>query len=835
MVYSGDSARPLFMAANGLILIIAASKIGKNFSPERRQESVLVLYAVLGGFASLSMHLNPSFLFANAFSMPVAFGIAAFAFERFYLGASTSESLASAEEFGAASSSSSSSSASIAAPTNAMELERRLRLPLPLVGHHNLILNELVSTSGNGFHLHIVTGARGVGKSRLVREVGYADANVELLWGTCGEDETQTSFQVIRQALSGIVGAHRFGAKDVSGGLKGLSDLVDFGGIGSLFGGGDDSNGTSPARLAVTIGNILTSRPRSVVLALEDLQYADFESQELLIALAQAAKTEGFSFTLLLVFRVDPGDAEVSWLSRLQPADPQRHSVTNLLQDDVDDLLTRVGFSAEFRLTAGREMHAGTTGNPLMIQIVLQQIDRSVLLPSRAGDGFSLLPGHRLEIPQELAAGIRDRANSLAPKHRQTLQLASLIGISFRVDLLAAALRKDEFAVVTELEELVASGFLLDDPAEGNFSFLSGALLEAFQKQMGSEMTRIAYIRLAEALLVSESNDMDIVYQFAECCVLSGKRMEDKAFTACKRAAVMAMDAYQVSSAVRFGRIALSLLEPGAEDVDLRMTLAKALLNRNPYVDHALIVETLKPLEANVMSADASVGKNQSLLVQLSLAYAYAGNSEKAITFADLVLKGSIPIKDQCEALWAKGFALLRGKSFEKGAFALRRGISILRENKLAHPETECKLLNVLASNLLAIGGHANDEEAGAVLQESYRIAQAARMDLSQAIALGMRGRLLVKQYEAKPDNGVLEEARKLIEANDILNVKLGSTIGLLLAPQSLMKIAKLKKEWIELLRLGHELLERSRRFNDDKVRVIAEDAIDEASKNLLE
>ena len=411
------------------------------------------------------------------------------------------------------------------------------------------------------------------------------------------------------------------------------------------------------------------------------------------------------------------------------------------------------------------------------------------------------------------------------------MKTAALCGLTWSIHLVAASLRLDDLLqFVADLEYLSKQGFIIDDPREGNYSFVSGALVEVLlSKTRNTEWHRIACARLAEATKNEASqDDVDSLYNRASFLVSAGRRLEAEAATACAEACLRACSAFQISTAIRFGTTALKMplaacLAPEL-DFKVRMALANAYLNRNPYVDFALVEKILPP------GKDASL---HELLVFWSLTHAYAGRAAEAVQYAERVLKcSSSSTKDRGSAWWAAGFAHLRQKEFKAGADACEQGLAAIVDADGA--EIRCKLLNVLASNCQAL---AEEERAERALKESFEIAQKAGMELSQAIAMGMRGRLLLKRFEASlmgaRDSQLLSEAKRMLRANDELNVKLGAVIGLIGAPQVLIRIARLEQDWKAMLRLGYELLDRADRHKEGPARAIALAAIVEAKQKM--
>jgi hypothetical protein len=97
-------------------------------------------------------------------------------------------------------------------PTTFAELCLAIKT-LPLVGERlstiEGLYNKHCRDANAPFSLLVLCGERGIGKSRLVRELGKRGAR--LFVGNCGEEEKQSiPFSCFRESLSGLLGVNRF-------------------------------------------------------------------------------------------------------------------------------------------------------------------------------------------------------------------------------------------------------------------------------------------------------------------------------------------------------------------------------------------------------------------------------------------------------------------------------------------------------------------------------------------------------------------------------------------------------------------------------------------------
>jgi predicted ATPase/class 3 adenylate cyclase len=350
------------------------------------------------------------------------------------------------------------------------------RIAAPLVGRHAELallrhLYQRTQTDGR-LHLVSVTGQPGIGKSRLLREflaevrdfdppplvlrgrsvafgwqIGY-HALLDILRSQAGLMDTDAP-DLVREKVQGWL---RDALPSSAGVLDGL--LLTFGGEGTDADPGEVRRQLFEAWIGLVAG---LSAHRPVVLALEDIHWADEGVLDLVELLADRAST--LPVFIVCVARPELLERRPSWGGG-------RRNATNidlppLRVDEVEQLVASLG-SQGLAKDVVRTIAQRADGNPLFVEELVRMIMEGSL------------PG--AQIPETVQAVITARIDRLAAAERRALQAAAVIGRTFWPSAVAslAGMEPDETDAV--LQSLVGKELILRRPAstiagEDEFAF----------------------------------------------------------------------------------------------------------------------------------------------------------------------------------------------------------------------------------------------------------------------------------------------------------------------------------------------------------------------------
>jgi DNA-binding CsgD family transcriptional regulator/tetratricopeptide (TPR) repeat protein len=340
----------------------------------------------------------------------------------------------------------------------------------------------------------VLSGEPGVGKTALIGEVlgrgrkrGY-----QALSTRASEFERDLPFAAFADALEGVVGS-------LAAERRGLVDDVQLALLAAVFPSlGRHLVGVSPQ--AEPDGRYLVLRAlhallevladeRSLVLALDDLQWADAASIDLVCRLLY----RGLAGQSLLVLASRPGQSEPRLLAAV--ADAERHGqamrfelgplnaaeAKKLLGGEVDPALAEV-------------LYEESGGNPFYLE-QLAAASRSVQdTPSE--ESVLVASG----VPRRVSAAIRSELDDLSSSARVLLQGAAVAGDPFEPELAAEAAGLAAHDALGDLDELLQHDFIRGTDSPRRFCFRHPIVRRAVYDAAGAGWCLQAHGRAAVLL-----------------------------------------------------------------------------------------------------------------------------------------------------------------------------------------------------------------------------------------------------------------------------------------------------------------------------------------------
>ena len=344
-----------------------------------------------------------------------------------------------------------------------------------------------------------IIGNSGLGKSRLTREMRSwlldeaKSQDVDLLWleGQSLSFSEQMSYWLAVQVFQGVLGLERDASPD---------DVLF-----ALWERGEALLGKETAReaipfLAHLIGLELegewakwvdeldpsvrqkqtfwaarefftaAARKRAIVIALDDLHWADEASLALVEDLLSVTDHVPLMFWLIFRARRDKG----CWRLRDKAASAFPHRYTEvrlapLSEADSRELLGKLLPGAVFDPDTEQEILDKAAGNPFYLEEVVRSlIDSGAVVPDPNREGYWAVTGQikHITVPGTLQAAIVARIDRLTEDARRALQMASVIGRRFQVGMLRN-LSKAEAHLDAWLAQLERSGLIRPVDAGG--------------------------------------------------------------------------------------------------------------------------------------------------------------------------------------------------------------------------------------------------------------------------------------------------------------------------------------------------------------------------------
>ncbi len=443
--------------------------------------------------------------------------------------------------------------------------ESRSGSPAPLFGRHEIvdqierILRRAQGGSGEAF---LLTGGDGVGKSSVLRVTVQTarDLGYQVLTGRALPIEIPQPFSLVQDLLRPDELADTGPSPETSPRLlpmflgpfesDSVGEVARASGfvtepmeteeaqwlitrLGSPVESLDASRSTLFARLGDFFLHLAANRP--LLLAIDDLHFADSSSREFLrylaphlpegpIVIAATSTSEsnlpGGGGSSVDLFARSPNVTSI----RLRPLTPP----------ELGEYARWMLHGRDPGLDAVMRWYTQTEGNPLFVEHLI-----------RATMGFGTAPGApAAESGRDLVELLRTRLRSLPDDQRRLLAYASALGKEFDFHELAAASEESEERLSENLDRLVQFG-LVREKGEEVYEFVSEVIRADVYAELTETRRRILHRKITNAL---ESRDGSNLFELARQSYLG--REDAKALEYNRRAAERAAQTFAYETAV---------------------------------------------------------------------------------------------------------------------------------------------------------------------------------------------------------------------------------------------------------------------------------------------
>jgi len=359
----------------------------------------------------------------------------------------------------------------------------------PLLGRtaeRALLLRALTHAQNGRGQICLVEGAAGVGKSHLLATLA-ADARWRRLavgWGAGQEIRRNESYHPLLQALGNLLSPLRGQQLQATLDPIWLTTAAEL--LPPLAAALPNLPpppplDREPARVrtleALTRLLLALARLTPTVLVIDDLQWADSATLDLLIYLAR--RVADSPLLLLLSYRSEEVRAQAAIWHALAEIDrgaqPQRVELAGIAAEECAALV-RILLDLPHPAPAfeGR-IYAQTQGNPFFVLETLRTLSQEGNLTRSAGGGWQTpwdeqtVDYREAAIPAQVDALIRRRLAQLAGDERSVLDVAAVLATPFDLTLLAAFFPDSLAQLLVALATLVQRRFLRETPTAYQF------------------------------------------------------------------------------------------------------------------------------------------------------------------------------------------------------------------------------------------------------------------------------------------------------------------------------------------------------------------------------
>ena len=453
----------------------------------------------------------------------------------------------------------------------------------------------------------IVGGEAGMGKTRLVGELTSRAQRLRcaVMSGACSEADLSLPYLPFLEAIG-----NRLTTEQVDELRERLGAAADE--LSQLFpqlgrpsaAGGDPTQAKLRMFEAILLLLRDAARNRALLLVLEDLQWADPGTRELLDYMTRRLRST--NVLVLATYRIDEMHRKHPLVPTIQgwrrSGNAEFIELQPLSASAVGDMVRAIFEEQQVTEEFRDFLHERSEGNPFVLEEMLRDaVDRGDIF--RTDTGWDRKALAEMRIPRTVKAAILHRLERLRKEEVDVLSAASVVGRGTDINTLIAVTGMEEAAVYSALETCVTYQLLEeDDRTPGKYQFRHALTREAVYEDMILPRRQQLHARVAEVLA---SRPDPAAVDLAHHLLAAGKY--DEAVAMCIAAAEDAIHA-------RAYRDAADVLERAAphirDPVERGRLLCRAgdayWYNTEPEAARRLLEEGIANLEAAGLLVEAA-------------------------------------------------------------------------------------------------------------------------------------------------------------------------------------------------------------------------------------
>jgi diguanylate cyclase (GGDEF)-like protein len=421
-----------------------------------------------------------------------------------------------------------------------------------------------------GGRLVEITGEAGIGKTRVLREVRqFLERRGGLaLWGSCHEETRAIPYYPFRETFAAFFDERRKEGISLLKGLPNYSRREVARIVPNLREHKvlDAERTTDPFPLFESVRLFLeklgTESPMPLLFAVEDLQWADNASLDLMHYLSRTLRKA--PVLLLVTYRTEEKDREArlaGLIGSLRREELSEEVQLKPLSPDAVAIMLRLLRPGKTITRDLRDSFYGKTeGNPFFVEELVKFLGARSTEVSDAGE---------LEMPESVSALLKKRIHSLDPEMRETLSCAALVGEEFEFDVLCAVLARPRHEVLDALEE-ASKAHIVRESLEGpddRYRFMHSLMVQVLYSDIGRLRKKLWHGQTGDALLSLYEGRLGVLngrltYHFER------SEQWDKALACAVRSAAQAKEDYANREALKLYQKAGQILPKLPEATD---------------------------------------------------------------------------------------------------------------------------------------------------------------------------------------------------------------------------------------------------------------------------
>lgn len=574
----------------------------------------------------------------------------------------------------------------------------------------------------------VVTGEPGIGKSRLCAELAqHAEAaGVTVLVGRCSQDDGAPPLYPWAAVL-GELGRE----------LPASAGPED-----------SEEGGRFRAWEAITRTLLDEAAQRPLLVVLDDLHWADASTLRVLRLLAETAHAG--RLMVVATWRHEPPPA--GHLAEVAEALARRHalrlSLVGLSADEAAEVVSSVT-EASPTPTEADALRTRTDGNPFFL------VEYARLARER-GDLAGLLAEEHP--PAAVHEVLIRRLAALPDATLGTLRMAGVLGRTFDLATLVAALEADEDDVLDHLDAAQTAGLVREFGVD-RFRFAHALMRDAAYSSLSQSRQGRLHARVAEVLAGTPGRESEVARHW----LAAGPQHASRAWRAAGDAAEAAVRVYAYDEAVGLRRAALdvSAQDPAtteAERFELLVALAGALQLAGNWVELREVVREALRLADGLDDVDRTLGAASLLSTNNLWQPGRYGEVDEEVILRlrgalDRLPPGDGPVR--CRAMVALASEIYYGSTREERDVLVEEAVAMARRL-----DDRRLLLWTLSSAVLPIWRPSTAARRAEMADEAAQLAAALGDGTARAVALVQHAIAMTESGRLGSLEPLLAEAR---------------------------------------------------------------------------
>ncbi len=448
------------------------------------------------------------------------------------------------------------------------------------------LLGGLESANKGEGKVFIIEGEAGIGKTRLVLELGdkVQDQDVTLLKGNCLYREETDPYLPFVGALEGffkekeqlktemmkVMSLQEDTLKNLPLGLLPLEEKEEKLPSETKESFWEMDHQKEQFKVFETMSQFIIniSKKKPTILFIDDLQWADNASLHLLHYLARNTKQE--RVMICGAYRIEElemreGEA-LPLLETLRRMGRENLyetiSLKRLSREDTKEMLISLFDVSTVPNDYVDLMYTETKGNPFFIEGVSKSLIEDGIIKPEEGKWKTSVELSKIAIPNTIRDIILRRIDRLNQEEREVIKYASIIGEHFTLRLLKNVMGIEEDKLIRALDNLVRAKLVLEDfkGGEETYTFSHPKVFEVVVEDMSKSAAQLLHRKVGNVLEEINLDNIPIVLYELAHHFYHGNEAEKTVYYAIE-AGEKALKTYAMDQAIDFYKMALEAID----------------------------------------------------------------------------------------------------------------------------------------------------------------------------------------------------------------------------------------------------------------------------------